>query len=358
MEEARSWLLRLRDENVSVDEYAEWQSWLNEGSSHRDAYREVERLWTLSSAADLADLWPNDNELAKDVYAGEVSVARFWNARALVPARGALATASVWLRDYRLGRAAGYSALAAAAIAGVWLSFFIPQVGTIHFAQEVATQRGEDRNIVLSDGSTVDAGGASDIRLNFTGNRRTVRLESGEAYFKVVHDKRRPFIVETKLGNIVDIGTEFDVRLAGNRVVVSVIKGKVDVHLGASDRLSARVTADKFVADGKSIQLQAGRAVVLTEKHATVAIATEPAQRPSWRGGHFAYRAEPIKYVVADLNRYSRQQVIISDPKIGEYKFSGTLNVDSLGEWVIALQGAFPVSVETEADGSYVISPK
>lgn len=232
-DEARAWLLRLRDDDVSVDEYARWQNWLNEGAEHRAAYREAERLWTLSSAADLADLWSDEQELASDEYAGEISVAEYWTTRnSSVSRAGSFGAGSGWLNNARFVRIASYSALTALAVAAVWLQFLVPQKGSIQPAQEVATQRGEERHIVLSDGSVVDAGGASEIKLDFTGNRRVVRLESGEAYFKVVHDKRRPFIVETKLGNILDIGTEFDVRLAGNRVVVSVIKGKVDVRPG------------------------------------------------------------------------------------------------------------------------------
>lgn len=55
----------------------------------------------------------------------------------------------------------------------------------------------------------------SDSRLKiptaFVGNERRVFL-SGEAYFDVVKNDRKPFIVETDLGNIKVYGTEFNVK--------------------------------------------------------------------------------------------------------------------------------------------------
>jgi transmembrane sensor len=106
------------------------------------------------------------------------------------------------------------------------------------------------------------------------------------------------------------------------------------------------------------VQIAAGEAVVLASLPTRVAISTQPALPPSWREGRLAYRAEPLKYVVSDLNRYSTNQIIISDPKVGEFEYSGTVTPGALDDWVVALTQAFPVTVEKQTDGAYVISAR
>ena len=64
---------------------------------------------------------------------------------------------------------------------------------------------------------------------NFAGNVRAVHL-SGEAFFKVTHDKTKPFIVHTDIANVRVVGTAFNVATTGGKLDVSVAEGKVLVY--------------------------------------------------------------------------------------------------------------------------------
>ena len=74
--------------------------------------------------------------------------------------------------------------------------------------KEFATSIGARDSVVLADGSRVILGPASHIVVR----GREVELTTGEAFFVVVHNEKRPFTVRVGGAVIRDIGTEFSVR--------------------------------------------------------------------------------------------------------------------------------------------------
>src|SRR5690606_17246275 len=61
---------------------------------------------------------------------------------------------------------------------------------------------------------------------------REVRLE-GEAYFEIVHDENRPFVIHTPLMEIRDLGTTFNVKAYPNdaKAEATLIEGIIEVSL-------------------------------------------------------------------------------------------------------------------------------
>ena len=70
-------------------------------------------------------------------------------------------------------------------------------------SNELVIPRGGENTVILADGTTVhlNAGSKLTYPVRFAGKRRVVALE-GEAYFDVVKDETRPFIVQTHLGEV------------------------------------------------------------------------------------------------------------------------------------------------------------
>ena len=89
---------------------------------------------------------------------------------------------------------------------------------------------GGEYQVKLSDGTMVWLNSDSRLKIPtaFVGNERRVFL-SGEAYFDVVKNDRKPFIVETDLGNIKVYGTEFNVkRYSGDRQLkATLVEGSI-----------------------------------------------------------------------------------------------------------------------------------
>ena len=93
------------------------------------------------------------------------------------------------------------------------------------------------RSVVLDDGSEITPTTATTaIQVaEQTPTRTTVRLRSGSAQFRVRHDKRRLFRVDTGAVEIEDLGTVFHIaHEAAGRVRVAVSEGRVAVLYPAS----------------------------------------------------------------------------------------------------------------------------
>lgn len=95
----------------------------------------------------------------------------------------------------------------------------------------IATPRGKDFTITLSDGTQVMLNAESSLRYptTFTGSNRSVELK-GEAFFTVAKDCKHPFIVHTTNTTTIVTGTKFNFRAYDNSAPhVTLIEGSVSV---------------------------------------------------------------------------------------------------------------------------------
>jgi transmembrane sensor len=92
------------------------------------------------------------------------------------------------------------------------------------------TKTGERVQISLPDGSTVHLNSESEISFveNFEKNKRIIHL-TGEAFFEVVRDENRPFIVRSGELTTTVLGTRFNVSNRQEIVYVTLQSGKVKV---------------------------------------------------------------------------------------------------------------------------------
>ena len=90
-------------------------------------------------------------------------------------------------------------------------------------------------HVRLPDGSTVALRGNSrlDMRSNFEGSTREILLE-GEAYFDIISDPSRPFIIHTGRIRTTVLGTAFAIKAVPGEslITITVAEGKVKVEDG------------------------------------------------------------------------------------------------------------------------------
>jgi transmembrane sensor len=216
---------------------------------------------------------------------------------------------------------------------------------------EYTTAQAIDREVHLADGSILRLGGASTVRVTYSTAHRNVELRRGEAYFEVQHDAARPFVVRAGAATVTAVGTAFNVRTDGGRIVVAVSEGVVEV-----------VPRPAHAGGGlSSVRASSGQQVTLdhVSTHAaypTLAVQLSDAP-PSddWREGMLVFVDEPLRRVVARVNRYSRPDIVLADDATGELRFTGTVLRDSIEDWVKGLEGAFAVHAQTHPDGSIAL---
>src|SRR5690606_19206192 len=101
----------------------------------------------------------------------------------------------------------------------------------------LSTPLGGKFQIVLADGTKVWLNAESTLVFpkNFSGDTRKVKT-TGEVYFEVSHDKKKPIIVSTKNIDVQVLGTSFNVSTYEDNVspTVSLIEGAVQVKAGSS----------------------------------------------------------------------------------------------------------------------------
>ena len=109
---------------------------------------------------------------------------------------------------------------------------------------EASTSYGECKQVQLPDGTQLTLNSCSRVRYpdHFIGKERRVELE-GEGYFRVFHNEKQPFVVNTHRFDVRVLGTCFNVKSYSSDEVVSVDveSGKVQVDLPeAMMRLKAK----------------------------------------------------------------------------------------------------------------------
>jgi transmembrane sensor len=191
----------------------------------------------------------------------------------------------------------------AASIAG--LAFFAIQ------PNRYDTHLGEIRQIALSDGSLVALNTLSHVEVAMHADSREITVTRGEAWFKVAHDKTRPFIVSAGRIRVRAVGTAFSVRRHDEGADVQVTEGTVDTWtVGEEDR---------------RVQVTAGSKAYVAEYQSPKAVqAPADIERSlAWRDGAIVLEGETLDEAVAQFNRYNRRKLVIADANLAAEKLVG-----------------------------------
>jgi transmembrane sensor len=336
LHEATEWFFELRSNDVTVERISEWQRWLAADSGNQQSFERVESFWRMGSQA-VTTHWPTDAEVDEDGYDGEQSISA-WRESAKV-SRGKAAT---YPRHLRFALAAGVALML---IASGWIALTVRE--RPDFA--VNTTVGETRTLPLPDGSIVAISGDTVLTANFGSLSRDVRLEQGEAFFHVAKDTARPFTVRAGHTAVTAIGTAFNVRKAGDRIVVAVSEGSVRVATPDS-------RASRVVSAAPAAQLKAGQQLSLEPASRTPQVAPVDANSVAgWRQGRLQYLNEPLELVVADLARYSTRNIRIADAEVANMRVTGIVFEQNIDGWLASLQATFPVQVLRDASGGVTL---
>jgi len=316
MGEATDWVVRLRENSVSDQDIAAWMNWCDVDERHRKAFDEAQRFW-------------HD---AEDLGIGSDAAPRLEQLRGSRPVPAPA-------RTPHRGRFFAAAASLAAAVVGVVIWQYL--------AQRPQTLATGDTTVVarrvLSDGSTVELAARSTVDVHYTEHQRLLELRpGGEAYFSVQPNPASPFIVSIGDHRVKAVGTAFNVRSAGDRIVVTVDEGTVEVYR-ASEPQPRAVTGTMRVSAGHEAKWSNPRAPVVVSP-------VDLARVMAWREGRLEYIDEPLAAVLADINRYSRRHVIVQDGTIDDLAFTGTVFAVSVDEWLRALPGEFPVALVADGD--------
>ena len=323
---AADWLVRLQSTEISLEETLAWQAWIHENPANAEAFARIEEisqaLRDLPAPAALPAAL-----LARDRYDASIPIAQ-WRPRG-----------AAWRRPWAtLGIAASLAVFALA-----FAFWKMPAAATNAFETEI----GENRSVTLADGSIISLGGDTRIEVALTDNVRAIELTKGEALFKVAKDAARPFKVRAGDATIVAVGTEFNVERDSDRAVVSVTEGRVVVNPVVG--LLPVSLLQGFKPKLRSVRVSAGQ-----QTTAGSAGIEEPTKMEDpatgWQIGHLAFRLQPLRYVLEDVNRYAHKPIVLETESMGTLVITGTVERENIGGWVKSLEHAFDLQATEEAD--------
>jgi len=283
------WAIRLDAAPLEPAEQVELDAWLAEDERRQGALLRAEAaLAYLDRGRALAAPLPAEEERARSL--GGHHPRRFGR------------------RFFLIGGGA-VGGLVAAGIAGL---LFWPSG-----VEQIQTVRGEVRRVPLADGSFASLNTASRIEVAMADSRRNIRLDQGEVWFQVAHDRSRPFIVEAGDVRVQAVGTAFSVRRRDGGADVLVTEGVVETWVVGRENQRTRIAAGarSFVSD--------------VAPRIEVAQAPESVDRAlAWRTGNLALNGEPLSYAVAEINRYNSAQLEIDSADLAREPLVGYFRTD------------------------------
>lgn len=168
-------------------------------------------------------------------------------------------------------------------------------------------------NDTLPDGTTVTINKHSTLTRPARAGKRTVHLQ-GEAFFQVAKDKDHPFELTSNGINITVLGTSFNVRTDSISTDVAVETGQIRV----ANLLD-------------TITLNAGESITLTAKdHKLQKHSTPAAIHNYYHPNLFQFQETPLPQLVETLQDAYNTRIILGDPSLNSYKFTGTFRNESL----------------------------
>lgn len=177
-------------------------------------------------------------------------------------------------------------------------------------ALELKTPQGRQQVQVLADGSRLTLNGDSQARVALARRGRDVRLDRGEAFFKVAHDPSRPFTVHARDASVTALGTAFNVNRLADATEITVREGKVRVVAAA--------------APDRPVVVVAGESVRVSARGIEGRIRFNPAAADDWRSGWIELNNGRLGDLVTELNRANATRPLeLGGPALGDLRLTG-----------------------------------
>lgn len=194
--------------------------------------------------------------------------------------------------------------------------------------------KGGEYQITLADGTTVWLNSNSTLRFpqEFSSEKRLVEI-SGEAYFEVTHDSKRPFIVKSDYQEITVLGTAFNVKAYTEDELntTTLIEGLVQVRGNDGD--------NRF-------ELHPGQAAIAGKSQQLKIQPCDVEQVISWKKGEFNFSLTPFEEVAKQIARWYDLDVEYKN-KIPQEYFTGQLSRTVDFEIVLAFLKDSGINVES-----------
>jgi transmembrane sensor len=311
---------------ITEDELRLLSDWLKADPENEEIFRQYQKTWQLVEKQKIHSILNLDQE--RMALQAKMNVSATENDTSV----------KVIQLDQKKSRRSSFHSMWLAAAAVIVL--LVSTVSLYYYFSKpvniIVTAQASNIEQVLPDGSVVSLHAGSQISYpsKFASNSRNVELK-GEAYFKVTHDRTKPFIVASGDARIEVLGTQFNVNTkssSGNMEVV-LTSGKVSVYY--SDNLQNIVLLDP-----------GEKAILNAEQKQISKSANTDANYMAWKTRLLVFENETLAEVVNTLQNVYQTQVFLADSQLSECRLTASFNNQSLESVLQVLKETLDMQVK------------
>lgn len=366
MDQAIHWWVLLHCESVSAADHREFGEWIALSPERVAAYLHVARLMRGFKSGSVK--WPDTSaetliREAKAATAEVTPLSRIGGRRTSIgdeePTHPrSLETVS---SESRALKGKYWQAAAVALLGAFIVAWYLVLANPVY-----KTSVGEQRSVLLDDGSRVTLNTNSTVEVRFRNDRRLVRLPKGEALFEVAHDALRPFDVQVGATIFRAIGTQFNVDKRDDHTTVTVVDGKVAVvsRSQLADQRNSPAAAPSEGKPGEGADLPgddamvlsaADRMVISTSGTKTLSRLADPSIATAWLKRQLIFDNRPLSEVAEELNRYNRDRIVIEGDELRAQAISGVIQLSDPAAFLSFISGIPGVEIVKGREGVYTV---
>ncbi len=340
---ASRWILKIDDQALTEFEIDALHRWLGQDEKNSEALLEVAAVWDKTNVLSwLADLFPDtiknntEHKSAKNIF------------------------------NIRLGFFACLTILALS----VPIMLFMLSSESVSYKQHSAayeTVIGEQKTILLPDGSEVIMNTNSKLSLAYSSSARVLNLAEGEIFVRVAKEARPLSVIA--IGQIVQAkGTEFVVQITDDQEVkVMVTEGRVVVgvqsensHYSENTILDNRPISPRVLVElgDKSNSLAEGELATLggVDVKKRVIESDDIEVRLSWKKGRLIFRSVPLEEALKEIERYTTFEFVVLDETLKSTVLSGRFRAGDVHTMLALLKTNFNIDYEFDKDNKVLLS--
>lgn len=226
---------------------------------------------------------------------------------------------------------------------------------------EINTRYGSKTTIVLPDGTKVwlNAGSKMSYDKNYGISLREVNL-TGEAYFDVIKNPGKPFVIHTSSINIKVLGTAFNVRCYPDEknTETSLVRGSLEVTmkdgtekiiLKPNEKLIVSNSDIKADKDNTVTKLNAPEAIsknIMELTHLSILPQDNSIIETSWVNNKLVFRSETFEEVARKMERWYAVEISFTDQRLKSKKLTGIFENETIDQALAAIQLTTPFSYD------------
>jgi len=211
---------------------------------------------------------------------------------------------------------------------------------------EYSSEKGSVSKVLLEDGSAIWLSSASKVKIQKTTNGEMMARMSGEAFFDLVPDSKRKFMVDMGSFKVKDIGTKFNIRAYKDEpgFYTSLVAGKIE-FLSKSDQNILTMKPGEYMQFNKQ-----SMKMTVSEQDPTIATA--------WKDGKFVFIDKTLSEICHELENWYNVKIVIKNKTLAATKYTSVIKRTTTIKLVLqmlSLTDKINYSITDKKEGSDIV---